>query len=335
MEPYFIHRRGLLSIASPRAKARLADFERPGGWDSLEEARLDASFAEGAVESIAAAGIRPARIALLHGGLEGGQLMWEELAINIRGHGLYDRYDRGDLGVRIPFGASLTEFGTHLVGDFSPAHVVKAVSARLHLSGRHRLFLLGYVTGVRSRSATVRPLLIGRRISLDSWGTPFADRLFVHPEQIQEFERISAIDRPQEDLEVLRAIPEATIKQWFAEIVGERHVPKDWGGETSDLWTANLHIAGSERIPVRAAFVFKGPAAFHPMTIADLGKNGDQIDRLFHEPAELMILQHCHHVRAQVHNMMEKYAADFRDTKQYSIIDGATTLQILRAYGKL
>jgi hypothetical protein len=43
-----------------------------------------------------------------------------------------------------------------------------------------------------------------------------------------------------------------------------------------DLWTRMLSINGN---PVRAAFVFKGPAAFRPMKIADLGKNGDQIDR--------------------------------------------------------
>jgi hypothetical protein len=146
---------------------------------------------------------------------------------------------------------------------------------------------------------------------------------------------MGSIDRTQRDLVALQAIPEVTIKQWFAEIIRQPHVPLDWGGETSDLWTANLHIGGSGRVPVRAAFIFKGPAAFHPMTIADLGRNGDQIDRLFHEPADLLILQHCHHVRAEVHNMMEKYAADFRDPKRYSIIDGVSTLQILRAYGKL
>lgn len=335
VEPYFIHRRGVLSIVSARARLRLAELGRMGGSSSLEEAQVDTAFAEAAVETIATAGVQPARIALLHGALKVGQPLWEELAINIRGSGLYARFDHGDLNVRIPFSAPLAEFGTRLEGNFSPEHVVKAASARLHLSGRHRLFLFGYVTAIGSTTATVRLLVIGRRIALDGWGTPYGDRLFVHPERIQEFERMVAIEPSQRDLTPLQVIPEATVKQWFAEIIGQPHVPKDWGGETSDLWTANLHIGSTTGVPVRAAFIFKGPAAFHPMTIADLGINGDQIDRLFREPADVLVLQHCHHVRAEVHNMMDKYAADFRNPRRYSIIDGASTLRIFRAYEKL
>jgi hypothetical protein len=48
---------------------------------------------------------------------------------------------------------------------------------------------------------------------------------------------------------------------------------------------------GAQRIS--PAFAFKGPARFHPMTLADLGKDGDQIDRLFSEPADILLLQHC------------------------------------------
>jgi len=335
VEAYFLHRRGLLSMLSPQARARLERFGRAGDSSPLREAQADAAFAEAAVETISRAGVQPARIALLHGALQVGQPLWEELAINIRGSGLYARYDRGDVNVRIPFSAPIAEFGTRLVGDFSPEHVVKAASARLHLSGRHRLFLFGYVTAVGSISATVRLLVIGRRIAVDGWGSPYADRLFVSPEQIQEFDRMGTIDRSQRDLQVLRTVPEATIKRWFAEIIWQPTIPKDWGGETSDLWTADLHLSGSPPVAVRAAFIFKGPAAFHPMTIADLGKNGDQIDRLFREPADLLILQHCHDIRAEIHNMMEKYAADFRNPRQYSIIDGGSTLRILRAYKKL
>jgi len=335
VEAYFLHRRGLLSVFSPQARARLERFGRTADSSALEEAHADTAFAEAAVEAIIRAGVQPARIALIHEALQVGQPVWEELAINIRGSGLYARYDRGDVNVRIPFSAPIAEFETSLVGDFSPEHVVKAASARMHLSGRHRLFLFGYVTAVGSTSATVRLLVIGRRIALDGWGSPYGDRLFVPPEQIQEFEQMSTIDRSERDLQVLLAIPEATIKRRFAEIIWQASIPKDWGGETSDLWAADLHLNGSPRAAVRAAFIFKGPAAFHPMRIADLGKNGDQIDRLFREPADLLILQHCHDIRAEIHNMMEKYAADFRNPRRYSIIDGMSTLRILRAYGKL
>jgi len=87
--------------------------------------------------------------------------------------------------------------------------------------------------------------------------------------------------------------------------------------------------------PVRAAFLFKGPAVFRPLVIGDLGKNGDQIDRLFKEPADIVILQHCHRIRSEVVNMLETYASDFRRTRRFTTIDGIETCRILHAYSKI
>lgn len=44
---------------------------------------------------------------------------------------------------------------------------------------------------------------------------------------------------------------------------------------------------------MRAAFALKSPAKFQPMTIADLGKNGDQVCRLAHTIADLLVVQDC------------------------------------------
>ena len=52
----------------------------------------------------------------------------------------------------------------------------------------------------------------------------------------------------------------------LAEIVSEPFVPKDWGGERSDLRSTRLTIEGR---PCAAAFMFKGPAKFKPLTVAD------------------------------------------------------------------
>ncbi|HEX4064019.1 MAG TPA: hypothetical protein VHY58_23645 [Streptosporangiaceae bacterium] len=51
------------------------------------------------------------------------------------------------------------------------------------------------------------------------------------------------------------------------------------------------------------------------MTVRALGKPGDQIVRLFSEPAELLILQHCHEITPSVVNMMEAYAHDLRNPR--------------------
>jgi hypothetical protein len=45
------------------------------------------------------------------------------------------------------------------------------------------------------------------------------------------------------------------------------------------------------------------------MDVKALGKNGDQINRLFTEPAELLVIQHCHHIKTEVVGMMDSTAS--------------------------
>jgi hypothetical protein len=93
-----------------------------------------------------------------------------------------------------------------------------------------------------------------------------------------------------------------------------------------------IRIAGQQ---LSAAFAFKGPAKPRPLTVADLGKNGDQISRLFAEPCDFVVLQHCHNVTAAVRDPMRAFATRIGRLRPFCIIDGADTVRILRAYGKL
>lgn len=81
--------------------------------------------------------------------------------------------------------------------------------------------------------------------------------------------------------------------------------------------------------------MFKGPSKFHEMRPKDLGKNGDQIDRLFTEPSQICILQHCHEIATSVRSQMKAYANRFYDKRLYSIIDGYQTMNILAAYSQI
>jgi hypothetical protein len=56
---------------------------------------------------------------------------------------------------------------------------------------------------------------------------------------------------------------------------------------------------------------------------------------LFSEPAELLVLQHCHQVTTAVVEMMDTYAHDLRNPRSYMIIDGADTGRILKSLGLL
>jgi len=178
------------------------------------------------------------------------------------------------------------------------------------------------------------PIFVGQAIdrSLSLSFPCTGDRLEVHPQHVDQFAKI-ADERPirKSELAQLRNVPEDKIKNALAAIIGESNIPDHWSGETSDLTTSLLSINGQR---VTSAFLLKGPARFHEMQIADLGARGNQIDRLFREPAELLVLQHCHYVRSDVRSMMRAYANQVNNTRKFCIIDGPLTLQILRAYGQ-
>ncbi len=70
------------------------------------------------------------------------------------------------------------------------------------------------------------------------------------------------------------------------------------------------------------------------MTLAELGKNGDQVVRLYAEPADILVLQHCHLIEIPVRAMMRSFAQQFGNLRTCCIIDGNDTLRILKTYRK-
>jgi len=164
---------------------------------------------------------------------------------------------------------------------------------------------------------------LGRR-----WGT----RLEVFIDTIDSFSLVRETPPPLDsEMGILKTIPEQQIKKSIAEILNEQNIPKDWAGERSDLFTTQVVIDGGR---ISTAIAFKGPSKFKPMTLAELGKNGDQIDRLFTEPVDLVMLQHCHNITPPVRGMMRAYATRIYDLKLFCILDGKETLRLLRAYKK-
>jgi hypothetical protein len=130
------------------------------------------------------------------------------------------------------------------------------------------------------------------------------------------------------ELKAVLSVPETKVKHAIAGLIGESYVPKDWGGERSDLYTPRVFARGRQ---ISSAWLFKGPGFPRAMTIAALGKNGDQIDRLFTESAELLVLQHCHEITPAVAGMMDAYAHDVRRLRSFMILDGADTGRILKS----
>jgi hypothetical protein len=211
-------------------------------------------------------------------------------------------------------------------------------SSWTELSGQKPLFVLGAITSLRDATIEAIPWVIANPIPsferpVTLIGTRWNWRLEIFLENIDSFANARDIApvRTVKELERLRSVPEREVKAAFAEIIGEPTVPKDWGGERSDLFTSHVLIDGNR---ISTAFAFKGPAAFRPMTMADLGKNGDQIDRLFTEPADLLVLQHCHEITPPVRGAMRAYAQQMGNPRLFSLIDGYDTARLFRAYGK-
>lgn len=215
-----------------------------------------------------------------------------------------------------------------------------SASAPSELSGKKRLFLLGRITDAELPHLKAQAYIVGHLYDEPRAKSPVVDRFGRLPWHMEVFfPEIDSFNIPEglappatDELKRLKFIPEEQIKVAFAEIIGEPFIPKDWGGERSDLCSTRVRLQGG---PVAAAFVFKGPAKFQPLTVADLGKNGDQISRLFSEPVDLVFVQHCHQITSAVRDHMRAFATRIDRLRPFCLIDGADTVTLLKVHNKL
>ena len=118
-------------------------------------------------------------------------------------------------------------------------------------------------------------------------------------------------------------------------VIKDKWEQLDWGGETDDLYTTRLLIKNN-RIP--SAFAFKGRGTKGILVPGKMGKNGDQIQRLFRSPAELFVVQYQGPIAETVIEQMKAFAEikSVHSDKPiyYMIIDGQDSDRLVRAYPK-
>lgn len=128
-------------------------------------------------------------------------------------------------------------------------------------------------------------------------------------------------------------ISENDFKRGVQAIIGEPGQFKDWGGETSDLYSTRLRIKNVRRA---AAFGFKGPGQPGALVPGRMGKNGDQLQRLFQEEADVFFVQHWREIRPSVIDLMRSLAIAKSVTTGkpiwYGIIDGQDSERLRTAY---
>jgi len=159
----------------------------------------------------------------------------------------------------------------------------------------------------------------------------FAKITFVAIDQLEQFKRVKAIKRMS-----VQAVPmaESKFKKGIQRLLHESGKFQDWGGESNDLHTTRVKLNG-KRVP--AAFAFKGKGKKGILTPAMMGKNGDQIPRLFKSPATFYALQYWHQVGEAVFDMMNAYAKlrsihGVGEPISYTVIDGQDSARIVKAY---
>lgn len=155
---------------------------------------------------------------------------------------------------------------------------------------------------------------------------------YITVDDIDSFSRVRTVQVEPGDY---TPIPEARFKAGIARILGESGRFRDWGGERNDLYTNRVRISG-RRYP--AAFAFKGPGTGGILTPGRMGKNGDQVQRLFKTAASVFIVQYWSQVAESVAEQMEEFAkaksAIEGTVVFFGIVDGDDSNRLLKAYPK-
>jgi len=216
---------------------------------------------------------------------------------------------------------------------------IKSDTTRTELAQGGLMAIVAQLHSFRDGKLIFYPLLMGAPwLSAKTDPSPVSDPewesfgFYEHfVEDIAEFSKVRNVDAPA-DFTIMKQVTEAAFKQCLGEILGDM-VRKDWGGETSDHFTSHIHLGGGR---TTAAFLLKGPGnKFVPMGLNHLGKNNDQIYRLAQEPAELLVVQHCHEILPPVRATLRAFTVQPGSPRRYCLIDGRDSLRLLMAYDKL
>jgi hypothetical protein len=152
---------------------------------------------------------------------------------------------------------------------------------------------------------------------------------------VDDIDSFSRVEKMQVEPGDYTPISEARFKAGIARILGEGGRFCDWGGERNDLYTNRVRLAGRRH---SAAFAFKGPGTKGILTPGHMGKNGDQIQRLFKTAATVFLVQYWGQIAESVAEQMEEFAKAKSAVEGsivfFGIIDGDDSNRLLKAYPK-
>jgi len=150
-------------------------------------------------------------------------------------------------------------------------------------------------------------------------------------DDIDSFEKVKRIQLAPD----IKMVPflENEFQKGLEKILDEQGTFNDWGGENDDLFSTRLILDGTR---VNVAFGLKGRGTRGKLTPKKMGKQGDQIQRLFRTPADVFLVQYWNQIDQSVIEQMRVFAIAKSVLNgqriYYGIIDGQDTLRIIMAY---
>ncbi len=149
---------------------------------------------------------------------------------------------------------------------------------------------------------------------------------------IDDIDSFSRVKRVRSD-EKRVTMYEKEVKALFSGVLGEKGKFQDWGGETGDLYSTRMKLYGKRKA---AVFGLKGKGTTGKLTPKKMGKNGDQIARLFRSPADVFLVQYNGQIDPSVIEQMEAFATaksvSEKETVYHGVIDGQDTHRLFLAY---
>jgi hypothetical protein len=326
IDPGFVNHRRIEAIVGPEGRAMIdrAIAQLPALPEGLRLVRIAGIYSEVMLAFCRVVGVRP--LGRLMAERKGWMFCSTETVGACRNFYQVERpvnrwRSPGRLSIPVEFHYSKVHITSDTLRSELRRGALLSIIAELHSASNERIVFHPLVMG----GPWLRSPDPKWQVAAMWWGTEFFENV------VEDFDEFSAVKKAPKPLscEPMRGISEGAFKQCLAEILGGE-VTKDWGGESSDFYTAHLHLAGRR---VSGAFLLKGPARFAPMRLNNLGKNNDQIVRLSNEPADVLFVQHCHEITSPVRSTLRAFSVQPSRPRRYCLVDGRDSLWLLQAYG--
>ena len=224
--------------------------------------------------------------------------------------------------------------GDHIVNQTKKDNRVAYTQKPFYQRNKRKILNLLDKPSRASKIQTKRNISVAVRVATSRGANISQPQALIHHITIDDIESFARVRKIRSSAKRLpSAMSERQFNDGVKAIIGEPGTFKDRGGETSDLFSTRIKFKGKRK---RVAFGFKGPGLTVALVPSRLGKNGDQMERLFSEPADIFLVQHWREIMPSVLRMMKVFAVDKAASTAkpvyYGVIDGQDSNRLRLAY---